>query len=189
MNGKSSAEVWKRTESKRTPRSRTTLSINNHQNHVPQSIEQSSNVAARKALINNSSNVRRRNSPHLLESLLSDCPPLHCPIPDRLLQDNRRSWILIVQNGNKASLFTVLTIVHLPMHTSLRKQCAGILLHCPSDLGAGRQIGEETALECGTEDEFVIGGDEELIGARVDVWEEDAAWSQGAGVDGEAGAD
>jgi hypothetical protein len=74
------------------------------------------------------------------------------------------------------------------MHTSLRKQRAGILLHGPDDFGTRREICEDTALKCGAEDEFVVGGDEELIGARVDVWEEDATWPDGAGVDGEAGA-
>jgi hypothetical protein len=75
------------------------------------------------------------------------------------------------------------------MHTSLRKQRAGIFLHGASEFGSRHKICEDAALESSAEDELVVGGDEEFVGARVDVWEEDAAWSYGARVDEEAGAD
>jgi hypothetical protein len=144
----------------------------------------SSNIAPLKAPIHHPRNMRRRYRPHALKLLPPNLPPPHHrPIPFTLMQHRRRPRILTRQHCHGRRLLAILTIINLPMHRALRKQCSSILRQVSYDLGIGA-VGEEAALEHGARRDGGVGeSDEEFGGARVDVGEEDAAGADGAEID------
>jgi len=137
-------------------------------------------LAPRNTSVHNLHNPRRRHRLHHLPLIQIHLPRnhrlIHRPHSRRLLQNRRHTRIIRTQCRDRSHGLAIRRIVDLEMDTSLREQSALILRQLAIDLWT-RVDGstQKTQLNHKAEVDFAVYHHEELVGAGMDVWEEDAA--------------